>query len=45
MNSKKSIVFSEKRYYIKYMDKQSEFLSFPAIYRGETTVDNHLIIF
>ena len=31
--------------YIKYMDKQSEFLSFPTIYCGKTRVDNHLIIF
>ena len=28
-----------------YMDKQSEFLSFPTIYCGKTSVDNHLIIF
>ena len=28
-----------------YMDKQSEFLSFPTIYCGKTRVDNHLIIF
>ena len=28
-----------------YMDKQSEFLSFPTIYCGKTEVDNHLIIF
>ena len=30
---------------IKYMDKQSEFLSFPTIHCGKTRVDNHLIIF
>ena len=28
-----------------YMDKQSEFLSFPTIYCGKTRVDNHLIIY
>ena len=28
-----------------YMDKQSEFLSFPTIYCGKTRVDNYLIIF
>ena len=28
-----------------YMDKQSEFPSFPTIYCGKTEVDNHLIIF
>ena len=27
-----------------YLDKQSEFLSFPTIYSGKTRVDNHLII-
>ena len=31
--------------YIKYMDKQSEFLLFPTIYCGKTRVDDHLIIF
>ena len=30
---------------ILYMDKQSEFLSFPTIYCGKTRVDNHLIIY
>ena len=30
--------------YIKYVDKQSEFLLFPTIYCGKTRVDNHLII-
>ena len=30
---------------ILYMDKQSEFLSFPTMYCGKTRVDNHLIIF
>ena len=45
INSKKSNVFPEKRWYIKYMDKQSEFLSFPTIYYGKTRVDNYLIIF
>ena len=45
INSKKSKVFPEKRWYIKYMDKQSEFLSFPTIYCGKTRVDNYLIIF
>ena len=45
INSKKRNVFPEKRWYIKYVDKQSKFLSFPAIYCGKTRVDNHLIIF
>ena len=31
--------------YIKYMDKQSEFLLFPTIHCGKTRVDNHVIIF
>ena len=36
---------SRERYYVKYIDKPSEFLSFPTIYCGKTRVDNHLIIF
>ena len=27
----------------KYMDKPSEFLSFPTVYCGKTRVGNHLI--
>ena len=30
---------------ILYMDKQSEFLSFPTIYCGKPRVDNHFIVF
>ena len=32
-------------YILKYMDKQSEFLSFSTMYCGKTIFDNHLIIF
>ena len=39
-------VFREKIVHsIKYMDKQSEFQSFPTIYCGKIRVGNHLIIF